>query len=113
MEQVLANGDLPKWVWEATDTSGNIQVMTEKPVPGCIDPTYCETNPPVPSIDGVPVNSSSSASVLYTKPKRGSMRFEDGEVVTYQCSNPSKYLDGSLQCIFVYMFNVLESINVT
>ena len=96
IEQVLAIGDLPKWVWTATDTSGNLQTMTEKPIPGCIDPTYCENNPPVPSIDGVPVESSSSGRVLYTKPKRGSLRYEDGEVVSYRCNNPSKYPDKTL-----------------
>ena len=90
VEQSLADGELPKWVWSATDTAGEAQAMIEQAIPGCIDPTYCETNPPVPSIDGVPVESSSSARVLYTKPKRGSLRFEDGEVVAYTCQNPSK-----------------------
>ena len=81
---------LPKWVWSAIDTAGNLQTFKEKPIPGCIDPTYCETNPPVPSIDGVPVEPGSSASVLYKKPKKGSLRYLDGEIVTYTCNNSSK-----------------------
>ena len=89
-EQDLSSGQLPKWIWYATDVNGNIQPFTEKAVPGCIDPTYCEKNPPVPSFDGIPVDRDSSAGVVYTKPKKGSLRYLDGEIVLYKCNNDSK-----------------------
>ena len=42
-----------------------------------------DTDPPT-SIDSL------NPQVTYRKPSRGTMKFEDGEVVTYTCSNPSK-----------------------
>ena len=100
-EQDLNAGHLPKWVWTAypqyrysSAISNDPQVMVEDVIPGCIDPTFCETNPPVPSQPPdyiLPVDRSSSGGVRYTKPKRGSMRYDDGEVVLYKCINPSKY----------------------
>ena len=77
------------WTWRAQDTTGQWRTMLEKAIPGCIDPTYCETNPPVPSVNGVPVERSSAGRVNYKKPKRGSLSYKDGEVVTYKCNNPS------------------------
>ena len=47
--------------------------------PSCFDPTYCETNPPVPKMN----------NAQYTKPPIGTLRYKDGEVVTYQCEHPS------------------------
>ena len=103
-EQVLAEGELPKWVWRTKDIDGNMRTMTEKPVPGCIDPTYCETNPPVPSVNGVPVDRSSSGRVNYKKPKRGSLSYKDGELVTYKCHNPSKLKSVSPYNLFSILF---------
>ena len=103
-EQILSDGHLPKWVWTAypqykKDVSREViiegseypQVMLENVIPGCVDPTFCVTNPPVPSKPPEYIEPDLD-TVRYTKPKRGSLSYNDGEVVTYKCKNPSKYL---------------------
>jgi hypothetical protein len=51
-------------------------------IPSCIDPTYCDTDPPEPS----------TPNVDYTKPDLGSLKYGDGEIINYKCQNPSKIL---------------------
>jgi len=51
-------------------------------IPSCIDPTYCESAPPLPQIDNVD----------YTSPSSGSLRYQDGEIITYTCQDDSKYI---------------------
>jgi hypothetical protein len=65
---------LPDWVWtaEGFEFRGFI--------PNCYDPTYCETDPPVPTL----------ANADYKNPPLGTFKYQDGEVVTYTCQNPSK-----------------------
>ena len=61
--------------------------------PSCFDPTYCETNPPVPKMN----------NTQYSKPEIASLRYNDGEVVTYQCLNPSKEII-IMQCyLFIFI----------
>jgi len=48
-------------------------------VPSCFDPTYCETNPPIPFYE----------NANYKIPPIGTLKFNDGEVVTYTCQNSS------------------------
>ena len=43
----------------------------------CIDPTYCSDDPPVPIKD----------NVFYDVPPKKTLKYLDGEVVTYTCSN--------------------------
>lgn len=62
---------LPYWYAEVEN-----QTMHE--VPMCYDPTYCETDPPVPPNPDL---------VMYRKPKKGSLKYEDGITVDYTCSN--------------------------
>lgn len=45
-----------------------------------MDPTYCDTDPPVPIYN----------NTGYIKPSIGSLKYQDGEFVTYTCKNPSK-----------------------
>ena len=45
----------------------------------CYDPTYCETDPPV------------SNSSTYRKPKRGSLKFNDGQQILYTCKDERYY----------------------
>ena len=66
---------LPDWVWYAEG------YMFQGFVPSCYDPTYCETDPPVPFYD----------NTYYTIPTLGALKYEDGEVVTYTCNNPGEY----------------------
>ena len=66
---------LADWVWYAEG------YMFQGFVPSCYDPTYCETDPPVPFYE----------NTFYNIPALGSLRYQDGESVTYTCSNPSKY----------------------
>ena len=66
---------LPDWVWNAEGFEFS------KFVPSCVDPTYCETDPPVP---GYP-------NADYKIPDPGTLKYADGEFVTYTCQNPSKY----------------------
>lgn len=47
-------------------------------IPSCYDPSFCETDPPVPTHD----------NVAYRKPIRGSMKYNDGKSVLYSCDNP-------------------------
>jgi hypothetical protein len=49
-------------------------------VPPCYDPTYCEADPPVPFY----------GNALYKNPPLGTLRYNDGETVTYTCQNSSK-----------------------
>ena len=87
----MNSGILPEWVWTATDVAGNPQTFVGECVPGCIDPTYCEENPPVPTV----------SNARYRKPVRGSFRYDDGEVVTYTCEEESKYwAEQNFTCIF-------------
>ena len=44
-------------------------------VPDCYDPTYCETDPPVPP------------NAEYKKPKKGELKYGDGVTVDYKCPN--------------------------
>jgi hypothetical protein len=65
---------LPDWVWseDGFEFSGFI--------PKCIDPTYCLTDPPEPKYP----------TCNYVKPPIGSLKYKDGEIVTYTCQNPSQ-----------------------
>jgi hypothetical protein len=65
---------LPDWVWsaESYEFRGFI--------PSCVDPTYCDKDPPVPFYDNTD----------YKKPPLGSLKYGDGEIVTYTCQNSSK-----------------------
>jgi len=65
--------NLPK-VWFADG------FVFSKFIPSCIDPTYCDTNPPEPSQE----------NVEYTMPELGSLKYGDGEIINYKCRNPSK-----------------------
>lgn len=67
---------LPAWVWTADGFEFNGFI------PSCIDPTYCETDPPVPFYDNTD----------YRIPTFGSLKYQDGEVVTYTCKNSSMLL---------------------
>ena len=49
-------------------------------IPKCFDPTYCESDPPLPLID----------NVEFTQPVTGSLRFEDGEIIVYSCEDESE-----------------------
>ncbi len=46
-------------------------------MPGCFDPTYCPDDPPVPQLQ----------NAFYQIPPRGTMKFQDGEAITYTCEN--------------------------
>lgn len=52
-------------------------------VPPCYDPTYCEADPPVPFY----------GNALYKNPPLGTLRYNDGETVTYTCQNSSKWME--------------------
>ena len=83
-------------MWAAIDVAGNTQTFVRKAVPGCIDPTYCEVNPPVPTVN----------NAQYRKPVRGSLRYDDGEVVTYTCEEESKYwAEQNWPCLRKYIYN--------
>jgi hypothetical protein len=49
-------------------------------IPKCIDPTYCLTDPPEPKYP----------TCSYKNPPLGTLRYMDGEVVTYTCNDPSE-----------------------
>ena len=51
-------------------------------MPGCIDPTYCDSDPPVPFYKNAD----------YKNPPFGTLRYNDGETVTYTCQNSSNYV---------------------
>ncbi len=66
-------------------------------VPSCFDPTYCETNPPIPFYE----------NANYKIPPIGTLKFNDGEVVTYTCQNSSIFLVVSILFwwfLFTYIF---------
>ena len=42
--------------------------------------TYCETDPPGPQLK----------NAIYKIPSIGTLKYQDGEVVTYTCKNPRK-----------------------
>jgi len=62
---------LPDWTWHAEG------YKFHRPIPKCIDPTYCSDDPPVPIKD----------NVFYNIPPKKTLKYLDGEVVTYTCSN--------------------------
>ncbi len=72
-EEKRADG-LPDWVWTAEGYEFS------KYMPSCFDPTYCEEQPPF----------LETAFMYPQTVLPGTFKFEDGEVVTYQCKNPSK-----------------------
>ena len=65
---------MPDWVWSAEgyEFKGFI--------PNCFDPTPCVTDPPVPEL----------RNAIYKIPQSGSLKYLDGEVVTYTCRNLRK-----------------------
>ena len=65
---------LPDWVWSADGFEFYGWI------PSCYDPTYCETDPPVPAL----------STTRYRNPPLATLKYKDGEVVTYTCTNPSK-----------------------
>ena len=71
------NGDIKRFSVDRTKEANDQDYQA---FPSCFDPTYCETHPPVPRMN----------NTEYTKPPIGSLRYNDGEVVTYKCLNPSK-----------------------
>ena len=77
---------LPDWVW--FEDGFEFQKM----IPNCIDPTYCESAPPLPQIDNVD----------YTQPPSGSLRYQDGEIITYTCQDDSKYISEKMS-IYTYL----------
>ena len=67
---------LPDWVWSADGYEfSNF-------IPSCIDPTYCITDPPVPTYP----------NANYQIPPNGTLKFADGEVVIYTCQDQGKFL---------------------
>jgi hypothetical protein len=66
---------LPDWVWSAEGYEFS------KFIPSCVDPTYCDTDPPIPKF----------RNANYKIPLLGSLKFDDGETVTYTCQNPSNF----------------------
>ena len=66
---------LPDWVWLAEGYEFS------KFIPSCVDPTYCNTDPPVPNYP----------NANYKIPAQGTLKYGDGEMVTYTCQNPSKF----------------------
>jgi hypothetical protein len=82
---------LPDWVWSAEgyEFRGFI--------PSCVDPTYCDKDPPVPFYDNTD----------YKKPPLGSLKYGDGEIVTYTCQNSSEYYLMKLLLTFnTYLHNL-------
>ena len=64
---------LPDWVWSAESYEFS------KFIPSCVDPTFCLSDPPAPNYP----------NANYKIPALGTLKFGDGEVVTYTCQNPS------------------------
>ena len=54
-------------------------------MPSCYDPTYCEDDPPHVS------------NAYYNPPERGTLKYKDGETITYICENPG--MIASFPCI--------------
>jgi hypothetical protein len=74
-------------------------------IPSCFDPTYCETDPPEPS----PPN------VDYIEPELGSLKYGDGEIISYRCQNPRKKFKVKCKSLFYegfliqsYVFMVIQ-----
>jgi len=65
---------LPDWVWSVDG------IEFQNYMASCFDPTYCLTDPPVPIYN----------NTNYVTPVLGSLKFGDGEQVTYSCKNPGK-----------------------
>ena len=61
---------LPDWVWRLDGFEFT------KYMPSCYDPTYCEDDPPHVS------------NAHYNPPEKGTMKYKDGETITYICENP-------------------------
>lgn len=82
---------LPDWVWFEDG------IEFQKMIPSCIDPTYCESDPPLPEINNVD----------YTLPPRGSLRYEDDEMIVYTCKDESKLISrkilGYHRVLFFYI----------
>lgn len=70
---------LPDWVWSQDD------IEFSKFIPKCFDPTYCVSDPPTPTYP----------TCDYVNPPFGTLRYMDGEIVTYTCQNSSKQQDFS------------------
>ena len=66
--------ELPDWVWYEDGYA------FQNYMPSCVDPTYCLTDPPVPDYQNAD----------YTIPKPGTLKYGDGEIVTYTCQNPGE-----------------------
>ena len=62
---------LPDWVW----SEENYEFIGF--MPKCFDPTYCLKDPPIPRFENAD----------YKIPSPGTLRYKDGEVVTYKCTN--------------------------
>ncbi len=73
-EEGKRSDGLPDWTWRAEGYEYT------KYMPSCYDPTFCEKPPPAPT----------SAVMYPSTVEPGTYKFEDGEVITYQCRNPSK-----------------------
>ena len=69
-EEGFRSDGLPDWVWRL-DGFDFVKYM-----PSCFDPTYCEDDPPHVS------------NAIYNPPPKGTVRYKDGEQVTYICENP-------------------------
>ena len=85
--------NLPDYVWSFADTTGAVREFTAKQnegaMFGCIDPTYCDGDPPVPMGTAKPGEPDQGAS--YRKPPKGSYKFDDGNIVKYQCRKERKF----------------------
>ena len=62
---------LPDWTWYAEGFTFH------RPIPSCFDPTFCHDDPPVPELNNAD----------YDIPSKGTFKYEDGEVVRYECHN--------------------------
>jgi hypothetical protein len=69
---------LPDWVWEQEGYE------FQNFMPSCFDPTFCSDDPPVPVYQ----------NIMYEIPAKGSLRFQDGESVTYVCENKGRRKQG-------------------
>ena len=79
---------LPDWVWYEDGFE------FQKMIPSCIDPTYCESDPPLPQINNVD----------YTQPPTGSLRFEDGEIIVYTCQDESEIKFKTYEIFFQFVY---------
>ena len=77
-------------------------------MPSCYDPTYCETDPPVPFYD----------NTNYVIPPTGTFKYNDGQVVTYKCQNPSKNFNiivlppFAITCINMAIYNLVRMVKI-